>query len=81
MKFNFYQGINRFLIPRLFTLANPPKLFDQVQAVLRSKCYSIRTEQAYLDWIKRFIRHFCKRYPNEMGAYKVESFFGRRGQA
>ncbi|MBZ0094833.1 MAG: phage integrase N-terminal SAM-like domain-containing protein [Sulfuricella sp.] len=36
------------------------------------KHYSIRAEQAYLDWIKRFICHFDKRHPNEMGAEPQE---------
>jgi hypothetical protein len=35
--------------------ANPPKFLDQVQSVLRTKHYSIRTERVYLDWIKRYI--------------------------
>jgi hypothetical protein len=34
---------------------NNPKLLDQVRAVSRLKHYSIRTEQAYTDWIRRFI--------------------------
>ena len=38
------------------------------------KHYSIRTEQAYLDWIKRFIRHFGKRHPRDMGAKEVREF-------
>ncbi len=44
-----------------------PRLLDQVRAKIRVKHYSIRTEQAYVDWIKRFILHFDKRHPNEMG--------------
>ncbi|NIA30028.1 MAG: hypothetical protein GWP06_08980, partial [Actinobacteria bacterium] len=35
--------------------AQKPKLLDQVRAVLRTKHYSIRTEQAYTNWIKSFI--------------------------
>ena len=31
-----------------------PKLLDQVRDVLRRKHYSMRTEQSYVDWIKRF---------------------------
>ncbi len=31
------------------------KLLDQVREVLRKKHYSIRTEQVYVDWIKRFV--------------------------
>lgn len=51
-----------------------PKLLDQVRGKIRLKRYSIRTEQAYVDWIKRFILHFDKRYPSELGAPEVEAF-------
>lgn len=37
------------------TTINPPKLLDQVRNKLRVKHYSIRTEQSYTDWIKRYI--------------------------
>lgn len=51
-----------------------PKLLDQVRAKIRFKQYSIRTEQAYTDWIKRFILHFGKKHPREMGAAEIEQF-------
>jgi integron integrase len=51
-----------------------PKLLDQVRDKIRLKHYSIRTEQAYTDWIKRYILHFGKRHPREMGAREVEQF-------
>lgn len=51
-----------------------PKLLDQVRAKIRFKHYSIRTEQAYCDWIKRFILHFGKKHPKEMGANEIEQF-------
>ncbi|MFZ3087004.1 MAG: integron integrase [Methylotenera sp.] len=54
--------------------SEPPKLLDQVRGKIRLKHYSIRTEQAYLDWIKRFILHFDKRHPSEMGSVEVEVF-------
>lgn len=54
--------------------AQEPKLLDQVRGKIRLKHYSIRTEQAYTDWIKRFIVHFGKRHPREMGAAEVELF-------
>ena len=38
----------------------PPKLLNQVQNRIRAKHYSIRTEQAYLDWIKKFILYHGK---------------------
>jgi hypothetical protein len=52
----------------------PPKLLDQVRSRLRVKHYSIRTEQAYVDWIKRFIGFHGKRHPKDMGARDVEAF-------
>jgi Phage integrase, N-terminal SAM-like domain len=51
-----------------------PKLLDQVRGKIRVKHYSIRTEQAYVDWIKRFIFHFDKRHPRDLGAAEVEAF-------
>ena len=51
-----------------------PKLLDQVRGKIRLKHYSLRTEEAYVDWIKRFIRHFDKRHPRDMGAAEVEAF-------
>jgi len=55
-------------IPSSANPASPPRLLDQVRARIRFKHYSIRTEQAYTDWIKRFVRHFDKMHPREMGA-------------
>jgi len=51
-----------------------PRLLDQVRDRLRRKHYSIRTEEAYVDWIKRFIRFHDLRHPAEMGAPEVEAF-------
>lgn len=51
-----------------------PRLLEQVRGRIRFKHYSIRTEQAYVDWIKRFIRHFDKRHPRDMGADEVQAF-------
>ena len=42
--------------------------------VLRLKHYSIRTEDAYLDWIRRFILFHKKRHPKDMGRVEVEAF-------
>ncbi|MEW5942992.1 MAG: integron integrase [Pseudomonadota bacterium] len=53
---------------------NSPKLLEQVRAKLRVKHYSIRTERAYLDWIRRFILFHGKKHPAEMGAPQVEAF-------
>jgi site-specific recombinase XerD len=41
---------------------------------LRTRHYSIRTEEAYIDWARRFIVFHGKRHPQEMGAAEVEAF-------
>lgn len=51
-----------------------PRLLDRVRDKIRLKHYSLRTEQAYLDWIRRFILHHGKRHPGDMGAPEVEAF-------
>ncbi|MGB7422332.1 MAG: integron integrase [Comamonas sp.] len=52
----------------------PPKLLERMRTHLRTRHYSIRTEQAYLDWARRFILYHNKRHPQEMGAREVEAF-------
>jgi integron integrase len=54
--------------------SNKPKLLDQVRDIIRRKHYSIRTEQAYIDWIKRFIIYHGKRHPREMSEEEVANF-------
>jgi integrase len=51
-----------------------PRLLDQVRELLRIRHYSIRTEQAYLQWIRRFILFHGKRHPQEMGGDEVTAF-------
>ena len=50
----------------------PPRLLDQVRDRLRVKHYSLRTEDAYLHWIRRFIFYHGKRHPQEMGGPQVD---------
>ncbi|MGC9394978.1 MAG: integron integrase [Anaerolineae bacterium] len=52
----------------------PKKLLDQVRDAIRRKHYSIRTEQSYVDWIRRFILYHNKRHPRDMGPSDVEAF-------
>lgn len=54
--------------------AAEPRLLDQVREVIRLRHYSIRTEQAYLQWINRFILFHHKRHPRDMGATEVTAF-------
>ncbi|WP_216360871.1 phage integrase N-terminal SAM-like domain-containing protein [Acidithiobacillus marinus] len=51
-----------------------PRLLEQVREALRLRHYSLRTEQAYAHWVKRFVLFHGKRHPREMGAAEVESF-------
>ncbi|MGH8604752.1 MAG: integron integrase, partial [Gammaproteobacteria bacterium] len=51
-----------------------PRLLDEVRHAIRRKHYSLRTEQSYTQWIRRFILYHGKRHPREMGAVEVERF-------
>src|SRR5438128_3398976 len=53
---------------------NKPKLLDQVRDVIRLKHFSIRTEQSYIHWIRRFILFHHKRHPREMEETEVTEF-------
>jgi hypothetical protein len=59
--------------PSLPTSASPnkPKLLDQVRDVIRRRHFSIRTEQAYVDRIRRFILFHNKRHPAGMGEQEL----------
>ena len=52
----------------------PKKLLDQVRELIRRKHYSIRTEQAYVLWIKRYILFHNKRHPRDIRKHEIEVF-------
>jgi integron integrase len=52
----------------------PPRLLDRLRRACRVRHYSIRTEDAYHDWCKRFILFHNKRHPQEMGAAEINAF-------
>jgi len=52
----------------------PPKLLDQMRARIRTKHYSIRTEEVYVDWARRFILFHGKKHPQNMGGKEIEAF-------
>lgn len=59
------------------TTQPPPrksKLLEEVRQNLRRRHYSIRTEEAYLQWIRRFILFHDKRHPRDMGQTEVTAF-------
>ena len=64
---------------RAITLSQPavaqaPKLLDRVRAAIRARHYSLRTEEAYVGWIRRFILFHNKRHPAEMGEAEINQF-------
>jgi hypothetical protein len=66
-------------LPERADVPRSPQLLDQVREAIRRTHYSIRTEEAYVDWIKRFVL-FHKtaqgefHHPQEMGAAESEAF-------
>jgi integron integrase len=52
----------------------PKRLLDQVRDAIRLKHYSYRTEQTYVQWIRRYILFHNKRHPNQMGVPEIEAF-------
>ena len=50
------------------------RLLDQVRERIRYLHYSIRTEEAYVHWVKAFIRFHDRRHPREMAGPEVEAF-------
>jgi len=51
-----------------------PKLLDQMRVVVRTLHYSIRTEDAYVDWARRYILYHDKVHPAQLGALHVQAF-------
>jgi integrase len=52
----------------------PQKLLDQVRDLMRLKHYSRRTEESYVNWIRRYILFHGKKHPRDMGAPEIEAF-------
>ena len=55
-------------------LLGGPRLLTRLRAAMRLRHYSRRTEEAYVGWVRRFVR-FCEmRHPLEVGERDVERF-------
>jgi integron integrase len=50
------------------------KLLDQLSDAIRAKHYSLRTEQTYIDWCRRYILFHNKRHPKDMGVPEIRDF-------
>ncbi len=73
------DAVRLFLVlgrPKILRMLDTPspKLLDQIRHRARVRHFSIRTEEAYVDWARRFILFHGKRHPREMGAAAVEAF-------
>ena len=51
-----------------------PKLLDQMREIMRRRRYSLRTEEAYIRWVKEFIIFNGKRHPRELREEEITHF-------
>lgn len=51
-----------------------PRLLDRIRAALRARRYSLRTEEAYIAWVRRFILFHGKRHPSNLGEDAINLF-------
>ncbi|MGB9474546.1 MAG: integron integrase [Candidatus Udaeobacter sp.] len=61
-------------IPANAAAGRKPKFLDQLRAFMRARHYSRRTEQAYVDWVRRFILFHSKQHPRELAEAEVTEF-------
>jgi len=50
------------------------RLLVRVRDAIRIRHYSLRTEQSYIHWVRRFILFHNKRHPEEMGKKEISRF-------
>lgn len=83
-----YQGLGALQTPACSARqtrpdygVHPLRLLDQLRDVIRIKHYSLRTEDAYVHWVKRFV-HFCSlQHPRDCGASEVTAFLSHLASA
>jgi site-specific recombinase XerD len=51
-----------------------PRLLQRVRQAVRVRHYSVRTEESYVAWVRRFVRFNAMRHPAELGAEDVNRF-------
>jgi len=49
-------------------------LFEVAREKIRTRHLALRTEQAYLQWMRRYVKFHGRRHPRDMGAAEVEAF-------
>ena len=68
--------MNSHNIPRKTSLPvfKSTRLLDQLREQIRYLHYSLRTEEAYLYWVKHFIRFHGLKHPRDMEQAEIEAF-------
>ena len=61
-------------IPADTVAGRKPKFLNQMRTFMRARRYSRRTEQAYVDWVRRFILFHSKRHRRELGEAEIVEF-------
>ena len=69
-----YTDIEASTLETSDTAPPPLRLLDALRAQIRYMHYSIRTEQAYVHWVRAFIRYHGLRHPSELAQAEFESF-------
>jgi integron integrase len=64
----------RMDLPEAAHEATKPKLLDQLRGCLRALHYSLRTEEVYVEWVRRFILFHGKQHPKDLGPTDVQAF-------
>ncbi len=67
-------GVKIVHLPTTSDAPRPTRLLDRVREALRARHYSIRTEEAYVGWIRRFILFNGMRHPKDMGDAEINAF-------
>jgi integron integrase len=56
------------------SISRPPTVVDVVRDAIRIRHYSLRTEQTYIGWIRRYINFCGRRHPRNLGAVEITTF-------
>lgn len=74
MTFRSTVTISQPAVPSTSGQLLKPRLMPRLREAFRFRRYSLKTEKAYVQWIKRYIHFHGKRHPEEMGATEVTAF-------
>ena len=61
-------------VPIVEAGSREPRLLDRLRLAVRARHYSLRTEEAYVAWVKRFVLYHGKRHPQTMGEPEINAF-------